>query len=175
LTTDTFLLIFQGFIGRRGLPHTIYTDNAQTFHAANRELTELWQALSVTTTHRLIAQYGITWKFIESRAAWWGGWWERMIGATKRCLRKVLGQSQATDEELATTLVSIEAALNSRPITQDTEDALTPAHFLCVAKLTTLPSTTEPQREGNLSKTHQRTKRMIDDFGDAGRRNISRS
>jgi len=93
-----------------------------------------------------------------------GGWWERMIGTTKRCLRKVLGRSQATDEELATTLVSIEAALNSRPITQDTEDALTPAHFLCGAKLTTLPSTTEPQRECNLKKTHQRTKRMADDF-----------
>jgi len=41
LTTDTFLLAFQIFIGRRGLPHTIYTDNAQKFHAANRELAEL--------------------------------------------------------------------------------------------------------------------------------------
>jgi hypothetical protein len=27
-----------------------------------------------------------------------------------------------------------------------------------------LPSTTEPQREGNLKKTHQRTKRTADDF-----------
>jgi len=142
LTTDTFLLAFQRFIGRRGLPHTIYTDYAQTFHAANRELAELWQALSATKTHRLIAQYGITWKFIAPRAAWWGGWWERMIGTTKSCPRKVLGRSQATDEELATTLVSIEAALNSRLITQNIEDALTPAHFLCGAKLTTLPSTT---------------------------------
>jgi len=58
----------------------------------------------------------------------------------------------------------MEAALNSRPITQDTEDALTTAHFLCGAKLTTLTSTTEPQREGNLNKIHQRTKRMADDF-----------
>jgi hypothetical protein len=87
-----------------------------------------------------------------------------MVGTTKRCLRKVLGRSQATNEELATILVSIEAALNSRPITQDIEDALTPAHFLCGAKLTTLPSTIEPQMEDNPSKTHQRTKRMADDF-----------
>jgi len=35
LTTDTFLLAFQRFIGRRGLPHTVYSDNAQTFQAAN--------------------------------------------------------------------------------------------------------------------------------------------
>jgi hypothetical protein len=103
LTTDTFLLVFQRFIGRRGLPHTIYTDSAQTFQAANKELAELWQALSATKTHRLIAQHGITWKFIAPRAARLGGWCERIVGTTKRCLRKVLGLSQATDEELATT------------------------------------------------------------------------
>jgi hypothetical protein len=164
LSTDTFLLAFQRFIGRRGLPHTIYTDNAQTFHAANRELAELWEALSASKTHRLMANHGVTWKFIAPRAAWWGGWWERMIGTTKRCLRKVLGRSQTTEEELATTLVSIEAALNSRPITQDTEDVLTPAHFLCGAKLTTLPSITEPPRVENLKRTHQRTTKMADDF-----------
>jgi hypothetical protein len=42
ITTVTFLLAFQRFIGRCGLSHTIYTDNAQTFRAANRELAELW-------------------------------------------------------------------------------------------------------------------------------------
>ena len=36
MTTDTFLLSFQRFIGRRGIPLTIYTDNVQTFYAANR-------------------------------------------------------------------------------------------------------------------------------------------
>jgi len=51
LTTDTFLLAFQMFIGRRGLPHTVYSDNAQTFQAANRELAELWRALSPTKSH----------------------------------------------------------------------------------------------------------------------------
>ena len=30
MTTDKFLLAFQGFV-RRGLPHTVYSDNAQTF------------------------------------------------------------------------------------------------------------------------------------------------
>jgi hypothetical protein len=34
-------------------------DNAQTFQAANKELAELWQALSATKSHRLIAKYGI--------------------------------------------------------------------------------------------------------------------
>jgi hypothetical protein len=74
MTTDTFLSAFQIFIGRRGIPHTIYTDNEQTFHAANRELTELRGALSSTKTHLLIAKHGIKWKFIALRPAWWGGW-----------------------------------------------------------------------------------------------------
>jgi len=83
LTTYTYLLAFQRVIGRRGLPHTVYSDNAQTFQAANRELAELWQALSATKTQAHIAQHGITWKFIAPKAAWWGGWWERMIGNRK--------------------------------------------------------------------------------------------
>jgi len=68
--SDTFLLALQRFIGCRGKPHTIYTDNAQTFHVSNRELAELWEALSATKAHRLIAQFGITWKFNAPRAGW---------------------------------------------------------------------------------------------------------
>ena len=76
----------------------------------------------------------------------------------------MLGRSQATDEDLATTLVNTEDALNSRAITQDIEDALTPAHFLCDERLTTLPPGTEPQKERNLTKAHQRTQKLTDDF-----------
>jgi len=55
---------------------------------------------------------------------------EKMVGTTKRCLRKVLGQSSLTEEQLNTTLISIEAAVNWRPNTQcGDSEALTPAHF----------------------------------------------
>jgi len=98
LTTDTFLLAFQRFIWLRGLPHTVCSDNARTFQDANRELAELCQALLATKNHAHIAQQGITWKFIAPRAASCGGWWERMIGTTKRCLGKLLGRSQSTEK-----------------------------------------------------------------------------
>jgi hypothetical protein len=39
MMTDKFLLTLQRFISRRGLQHTIYMDNTQTFHASNGELT----------------------------------------------------------------------------------------------------------------------------------------
>jgi hypothetical protein len=140
LSTDKFLLALQRFTGRRGLPNTVYTDNAQTFHAANRELKELCTALSAARTHQYFAERGIRWRFITPRAAWWGGWWERMVATTKRCLRKVLGRSQVDTEGLQTILVEIEAAIHSRPITQDHEnETLTPAHFLTGGRLTTIP------------------------------------
>jgi ATP-dependent exoDNAse (exonuclease V) beta subunit len=43
-------------------------------------------------------------------------------------------------------------------------DALTTAHFLCGERLTALPSGTEPQIEKNLTKAHQRTQKLADDF-----------
>jgi hypothetical protein len=139
MTTDKFLLALQRFIGRRGLPHTVYTYNAETFHSANRELIELWITLSAVKTHQNLPQIGIIWKFIVARAAWWAGWWERIVGSTKRCLRKVLGRSQVDTEELYTVLTSTEAAMNSRPITQDDNETFAPSHFLNGGKLTTIP------------------------------------
>jgi hypothetical protein len=166
MSTDRFLLALERFVGRRGLPNTIYSDNATTFHASNRELTELWLALIASKTHQYLARHGITWKFIVPRAAWWGGWWERMIGSTKRCLRKVLGRSQVDEEGLNTILVSIEASLNSRPITQDeaTADVLTPAHFLVGERLTALPTGPEPAARRDLAKEFRRQQRATEDF-----------
>ncbi|GFS80308.1 integrase catalytic domain-containing protein, partial [Nephila pilipes] len=59
-TTDKFLLALQRFICHRGLPHTIYTDNATTFNATNKELVLLWQALYSIKIQQYYAQSGIT-------------------------------------------------------------------------------------------------------------------
>jgi len=76
-----------------------------------------------------------------------------MIGTVKRCLRKVLGHSRLTEERLNTTLISIEAAVNSRPITQGEDSAaLTPAHFLIGEGLVTIPTGTQPTLRQNLTK-----------------------
>ena len=77
----------------------------------------------------------------------------RMVGSMKRCQRKVLGQSRLTEEQLNTTLISIEPAVNSRPITQGEDSAgLTPAHFLIGEGLTTLPTGSEPTARKDLAK-----------------------
>ncbi|GBM52367.1 hypothetical protein AVEN_160093-1 [Araneus ventricosus] len=105
-------MTLQRFFGRRGLPHTIYTDNSTTFHDANRELISLWNSLTSTKVQQFYAINGIKWKFIVSRT----GWWEQLIGLTKQYLGNSLGRALLDEEGLQTALIGIEAALNSRPL-----------------------------------------------------------
>jgi len=71
-----------------------------------------------------------------------------MVGTVKRCLRKVLGQSSFTDEQINTTLISIKAALNWSPITYSGDlDALTPEHFLIGGSLVTIPTGPETRKD----------------------------
>ncbi|XP_035204599.1 uncharacterized protein LOC118179536 [Stegodyphus dumicola] len=177
LRTDVFLLALQRFVSRRSLPHTVYTDNAITFCAADKELKLLWDTISSAKAQQFYAHHNIKWKFIAPRAAWWGGWWERMIGSIKRCLRKTLGKALLDDARLITVLCDIEAALNSRPIVHeygikdDSEEALTPSHFLIGKKLTIIPSSpTNP--ETNLNHMWKNRQHLMDSFGKDGKRNI---
>ena len=115
MSVDKFLMALDRFVSHRGLPHTVYSDNATTFQAARRELAEICTILIDPQTPHYFAHRGITLKFIAPQAAWWEGWWERMIGTNKRCIRKVLGKRQVDDEKLNKILASIEAAINSPP------------------------------------------------------------
>jgi hypothetical protein len=83
----------------------------------------------------------------------------------KRCLRKVLGQSRLTEEQLNTTLISVEAAVNSRPIMQgEDSSAMTPAHFLIGEGLATIPTGSEPAARLNLAKEFRLKQKLSDDF-----------
>lgn len=69
---------------------------------------------------------------------------EAGIKSVKQHLRRVLGNTTLTFKELYTTLVQIEACVNSRPITPLSTDpmdleALTPGHFLVGSQLMALP------------------------------------
>ena len=68
-----------------------------------------------------------------------------MIGVVKSCIKKTLGRSLITTDELRTLVVSIEAIINDRLLTVSGSDpkdltALTPSQMLCGHRLTTLPS-----------------------------------
>ena len=123
LSLPDCMLAIRRFAARRGLPSTLYSDNAKTFIGASHLLQQHYGPLSPE------------WKFIVPRSPWWGGWWERLIRSVKSALRKTLGTKCLSRCELETTLHEVEACINSRPLTfvgddPDASNPLTPSHFL---------------------------------------------
>jgi hypothetical protein len=105
---------FRRFASRQGLPATLLSDNAKTFKAAHKELRKIIHSPEV---EQFLAEKRITWKFIVERAPWWGGFWERLVRNVKRPLKKVIGKSSLSVDELQTILTEIEAVINARLIT----------------------------------------------------------
>ena len=64
------------------------------------------------------AKQGITWKFNLNGAPWWGGFWERLVGMVKSCLKKSTGSEhlQLPFTQTLTILSEIENVLNSHPL-----------------------------------------------------------
>ncbi|XP_074651589.1 uncharacterized protein LOC141906245 [Tubulanus polymorphus] len=144
--TATFLRAFRRFVSRRSTPKQVVSDNQSTFECAAKEIRQLFNSPDV---QRYFAGNRIQWDFTPKRAPWYGGFWERLVGITKMCLRKVLRRAFITEDELRTAVVEIEASLNDRPITYvySTENPLdptplTPAHLLHGRMITTLPTWT---------------------------------
>ena len=72
-------------MSRRGLPVTLLSDNARTFRSASKDIVKISRAKEVT---HYMANNGMTWRFIVERAAWWGGFWERLIQTVSAHSRK---------------------------------------------------------------------------------------
>jgi len=130
-TTEEFIRRFKCFIARRGKPQKIYSDNGRTFVAAAKWLKKLRNDESF---NNWLANEGIRWQFNLSRAPWWGGQFERMVGLTKQALYKSIGKGNLRWSELEEVLLDIEVALNNRPLSYVEDDVqmplLTPSAML---------------------------------------------
>ena len=141
LSMETFLLAFRRFASRKSLPQVMMSDNASTYLSAAEELARLLQSEDLTAS---LGTLRVVWKFIPKKAPWFRGFWERMIGLTKNCLKKVLGRSHISLPVLQTMIVEVEAVLNDGPLTYTSSDIddpqpLTPAHLLYGRKIIRLP------------------------------------
>ena len=116
LSVETFKRCLRRFIARRGIPALIVSDNAKTFKGTEKQLRTLFrhpQVREEMQNHRIERRFNL------ERTPWWGGFFERMVGCVKRCLKNVLGNARLTYDELLTVLTEVEATLNSRPLTYD--------------------------------------------------------
>ena len=82
---------------------------------------------------------------------------------TKRCLKKMVGRTRLTYEELNTVVIEIEAVINSRPLryvtADDIEQPLTPAHLFAGRRLLSLPDTVSHEDYFEITADHL-TKRL---------------
>ncbi|XP_071576020.1 uncharacterized protein [Temnothorax nylanderi] len=145
-SSEGFIAAFRRFAARRGIAQTMYSDCGTTFIGADAALKKMF--VQDAQEHQRIAQVlqldGIRWEFNPPGAPHMGGKWEAVVKSVKFHLRRTIGETLLTTEELTTLLTQIEAILNSRPLeplSDDPEDvsALTPGHFLIGGPLTTIP------------------------------------
>ncbi|XP_062704069.1 uncharacterized protein LOC115264003 [Aedes albopictus] len=148
LTSDNFIAALHRFVGRRGLPSDIYSDNGTAFVGANHELVALKQLFEDQQHQRKLEEFcavkGICWHFIPPRSPHFGGIWEAGVKSMKHHLKRVVGETKLTFEELTTFLAQAEAVLNSRPLIPVSDDpndlsVLTPFHFLIGRSGLTVP------------------------------------
>ena len=141
LTEEQFILAFRRFSSRKSLPRIMISDNATTYVASAKEIQRLTSSPSLQET---LNTHGTTWKFIPKRAPWYGGFYERLIGLTKNCIRKVLGRSFVSVDVLNTVITEVECISNDRPLTYVSsdpldEDPLSPSHLLYGRTIVALP------------------------------------
>ena len=122
----SFLYALRKLVASRGMPRKIYSDNGKQFSYAARILTKIQKQKHV---NEYLAHNKIEWKFIPSKAPWWGGFWERMVQSMKRHLKATLGKETLDYEQFDVILKEISYVMNCRPITRADHDsgfALTP-------------------------------------------------
>lgn len=145
LSTECFLDCFKRFLARRGPVVKMFSDCGRNFIGAKHELDAISDVLKANEFVDHLSFKGIEWSFNPPYSPHMGGLWEANIKSVKTHLSKVIGNQILTFEELYTVLTQIESLLNSRPLcwlSSDPNDPapLTPAHFLTLTPLQTLPA-----------------------------------
>ncbi|XP_075163011.1 uncharacterized protein LOC142235633 [Haematobia irritans] len=116
LTTDGFLAAFMRFVGRRGLPKTMFSDNGRNFVGASAKLLQEHNRFLQAAEKCIADKYslhGFSWSFIPPYAPHMGGLWESAVKSMKSHLKKIAGNLNFTYEEFSTLLIRVESVLNS--------------------------------------------------------------
>ena len=135
----------------------MFCDNATNFVGTKNELKDISATFAAQVEpeiQKFCVTEGINWQFIPPRSPNFGGIWEAGIKSIKHHMKRVLGSSIPTYEEMIILLKQIKGVLNSRqisPMSNDPQDLepLTPGHFLIGGPITALPDRNVSQTATN--------------------------
>ena len=112
LSTPDFIACLRRFIARRGFPSNFYSDNGTNFVGTCNELRRLFELPKREEVRNFVAHQNCVWNFIPPSSPHFGGLWEAGIKSAKTHLRKVVGSTALTLDELSTVFCQIESCLN---------------------------------------------------------------
>ncbi|XP_058817813.1 uncharacterized protein LOC131681120 [Topomyia yanbarensis] len=134
LTTESCKQAIRRFVGRRGSPAEIRSDQGTNFVGANNELRKEMIAIDGQLAESF-TNTNTRWIFNPPAAPHMGGAWERLVRSVKVSLAAMYTSRIPNEETLATLVIEAESVVNSRPLTfipleAEQQEALTPNHFL---------------------------------------------
>lgn len=86
----------------------------------------LKQVMSDECLNEFLSRQEIKWQFNLSKAPWWGGQFERMVGIVKRSLQKAIGNGFLTCTELEEVILDVEVTVNNWPLSCVEDDVQLP-------------------------------------------------
>ncbi|EGT58285.1 hypothetical protein CAEBREN_32653 [Caenorhabditis brenneri] len=144
LSTDELLLALSRFMSRRGYPKTITSDNAATFKLTGKILStcsekepdylaelesdkienqrDLIKKKLLDELQREMTKRGVKWIFNTALSPWQGGFFERIVGITKKALKHTFSNPKYITKDLETIMIECESLINRRPLTYVDEE-----------------------------------------------------
>lgn len=103
LTSTAFIAAYRRFAARRGLPSHMYSDNGTNFVGAVKLLRKSHESSLLKVKSDIInnvTQSNTEWHFIPPSSPHFGGLWEAGVKSLKHHLRRAIGNTRLTYEEL---------------------------------------------------------------------------
>uniref|UniRef100_A0A1I7V6C0 Integrase catalytic domain-containing protein n=1 Tax=Loa loa TaxID=7209 RepID=A0A1I7V6C0_LOALO len=157
LSAENFLHILRRFVAQRRYPKLVLSDNASQFQVVFNSIME--------ENSNFLAERGMAWKNTIPRALWSGRVYERLIGLTKRALRRAIGRKLLKEGELITLIAEIEGILNTRPLTYvgfEDYNIIRPIDFISSTASLDIPIDTEQHRDEYIPYIPKTRDKLID-------------